>query len=64
MAAETEDLLERNGLHPAQQGLVMPKPKGNFRRNDEDVEPGRVMKKESNVMVAVDDEGGSIYDLY
>ena len=64
MAAETEDILERNGLHPSKHGLVMPKPKGNFRRNDEDVEPGRVMKRESNVMLAVDDEGGSIYDLY
>lgn len=64
LAAETEDILERNGLHPSQHGLVMPKLKGNFRHKDEEVEPGRVMKKESNVMVAVDDEGGSIYDLY
>ena len=64
MVAETEDILERNGLHPSQHGLVMPKPKGNFRRKDDEMEPGRVMKRESLAVVGVDDEGGSIYDLY
>lgn len=64
MVAETEEILERNGLHPSQHGLVMPKPKGNFRRSDEEMEPGRVMKRESCVVEAVDDDGGSLYDLY
>ncbi len=64
MVAETEDILERNGLHPSQRGLVMPKPKGNFGRMDDEIEPGRVMKRESNAVVAVDDDGGSIFDLY
>lgn len=64
MAAETEDIMERNGLHPSQHGLVMPKLKGNFRRKDEEVEPGRVMKRESMAVAAIDDGEGSIYDLY
>lgn len=63
LVAETEDILERNGLHPSQHGLVMPKPKGNFRRKDDEVEPGKVMKRESCLVESVDD-GGSIYDLY
>lgn len=63
MVAETEDILERNGLHPSQHGLVMPKPKGNFGRKDDEVEPGKVMKRESCLVESVDD-GGSIYDLY
>lgn len=65
MVAETEDMLERNGLHPSQHGLVMPQPKGNFRHNDKvEVEPGKVMKRESSLVAAVDDDGGSIFDLY
>lgn len=64
MAAETEDILERNGMHPSQHGLVMPKLKGNFRHRDDDMEPGRVMKRESLAVAAIDDDGGSIYDLY
>ena len=28
MADEIEDILERNGMHPAQHGLVMARPKG------------------------------------
>ena len=64
MAAETEDILERNGMHPSQHGLVMPKLKGNFRQRDDEMEPGRVMKRESLAVAAIDDDGGSIYDLY
>jgi hypothetical protein len=59
MQEETEEIMDRQGEHPYQHGLKIPRPKGINKKET----IGKVLKKESE-LVAVEEEEYNIYKLY
>ncbi len=55
MQEQTEQILERNNLHPAQHGLNQPKLKG-LNKNKTEISVGRIQKRQSELMPALDGE--------
>ena len=62
MSEETERLMEKYGMHPAQHGLNMPKIQGverDVRSRKKKVDIGTMLKDESNMLASLDGD----YDL-